>query len=117
MMTRQEVFDKVVAHLRAQGRKAVNERGDCVYHAPDGTKCAAGCLILDEHYREDFEDKSSAHPDVARALRNSGVPEDASTLVRDLQRIHDSFDLEEWEDRLAGTASLFDLTYSAPVAS
>lgn len=66
MMTRQEVFDKVVAHLRAQGRKAVNERGDCVYHAPDGTKCA---------------------------------------------------DLEEWEDRLAGTARAHGLTYDEPVAS
>lgn len=49
-MSRQEIFDKVWAGLKAQGfeRSVVNDR--CRYRGPNGTKCAAGHLIPDEEY-------------------------------------------------------------------
>lgn len=48
-MEAQEIFDKVVLHLRKQGRRAqeTNEYGValCRYRTSDGLKCAAGWLF------------------------------------------------------------------------
>jgi hypothetical protein len=53
-MTDQEIFDKVAQHLLAQGRPA--RAGDtCRYRAPDGSKCAIGCLIEDDQYAPRME--------------------------------------------------------------
>ena len=60
-MTNQEAFDKMVAHLTTQNRKAVATAGDvttCMLLAPDGAKCAVGCLIPDGEYAPNLEDFS-----------------------------------------------------------
>lgn len=45
-MNRQEIFDKVLDHLRTQGKPAVESiKGICQYLTNDGRKCAIGCLI------------------------------------------------------------------------
>lgn len=49
-MTDQEAFDKIVARLMDGTGPAVNEKGDCMYRAPNGLKCAVGCLIPDDKY-------------------------------------------------------------------
>jgi hypothetical protein len=49
-MNAQEIFDKVVTHLRTQGKQAKNTSDDCVYRRPNGLMCAVGCLIPDELY-------------------------------------------------------------------
>lgn len=49
-MNKQEIFDKVVSHLRAQKKQALGSNYICAYRGVDGTKCAAGCLITDEVY-------------------------------------------------------------------
>ena len=49
MYTSQEAFDKVVRHLVAQGRPALDLLNkNCAYLSEDGLKCAAGCLIPDD---------------------------------------------------------------------
>lgn len=57
-MNAQEMFETVARHLFAQGKRAgvENEEGDfsCLYRAPDGTKCAIGCLLTDEQYAAVF---------------------------------------------------------------
>lgn len=116
MMTKQEVFDKVVAHLRAQNRKALGGEDECVYRAPDGAKCAAGCLILDEHYSPALEGKGVDQPSVQDALRASGVPQEADWFVLELQRIHDYFQVSDWERRFEILAKEHGLTYAAPAA-
>lgn len=56
-MNLQEIFNKVYTGLRDQGfERAVNERGNCMYRAPDGKKCAFGHLIPDELYKPEMED-------------------------------------------------------------
>lgn len=52
---RQRTFDESLAHLRKQGRRAVNAGNSPLYCAPDGTKCAIGCFIPPEKYQRSFE--------------------------------------------------------------
>lgn len=55
-MTKQEIFNTVATHLFTQGVRASSPDGDfCFYRAPDGKKCAVGCLIPDELYKPDME--------------------------------------------------------------
>ena len=102
-MTRQEIFDKVVKHLLAQGAKSVTyrESGDqfrCLYRGPNGLMCAVGCLIPDEEYGEWMEDLP------VRDLRNGAstgpitfsLVEDHLRLLQDLQYIHDNHEVENW---------------------
>lgn len=114
MMTKQEIFDKVVAHLRAQNRKAIDEQSLCCYRGPDRTKCAAGCLILDEHYSRDLEGMTVGQSLVRSALRASGVPKEADDLVQALQSAHDSYLVSQWEGCFSNIAAAHGLTYAAP---
>lgn len=125
-MTLQQVFDKVYAHLIAQNKQAygaippeanrvVNETS-CLYRTKDGLKCAAGCLINDEVYSSDLENKSAQHRDVVEALTKSGVPEEALPLIGALQSAHDdlpsqylSSPAEYWKQKLPKVAERFGL--------
>lgn len=106
-MTRQEIYDKVKAHLLAQGRRALQpgSKSACVYRAPNGDKCAAGMLIADEHYSPDLEGSSAYYNNsVNDALRKSGVPEEWLSFVAELQTIHDAYSPEEWREELENLA-------------
>ena len=130
-MTLQEIFDKVKVHLLAQGKPAVDwVTSQCRYRAPDGLKCAVGCLITDEAYTPDIEGTvlpysptrvdGSLFP-VIRALQDSGIDavESGTTrhLLRELQRAHDemtdcpdSTQYEPWlNKKLARVAKEFNL--------
>lgn len=50
-MNAQEIFDKVVNHLRKQGHRSLSEDGRCLYRGSNGDKCAIGCIISDEDYQ------------------------------------------------------------------
>ncbi len=84
-MTKQEIFDKVKAHLLAQGKRAVNGDGNCMYRGMDGTKCAVGCLIPDELYTPLLENHS-AYGICSPSNPDSEQPEylQAAARVRDL---------------------------------
>ena len=108
-MTMQEVFNTVRDHLLMQGHKALDSTGTrCMYRAPDGTKCAAGVLILDEYY-DDFEGNGVEIGEVRDALHKSGVDPSCFELVCDLQAVHDQYDVEDWACRLARVASVYGL--------
>lgn len=109
-MADQELFDKVVAHLRAQNAKALDQTDACMYRAPDGKRCAAGCLILDEHYAPDLEGKSAIHDGVWPRLRASGVADSQTALVQALQSVHDHWSVDKWESELARVAEKYHLT-------
>jgi len=92
MMTKQEVFDKVVTHLRSMKERSIRlPYMECAYRGSGGAKCAAGCLIDDEFYSERLEGWAVVEPVVLEALRSSGVPTDDSTIrmVERLQLSHD----------------------------
>jgi hypothetical protein len=115
-MTNQELFDKVATRLIQQGGPAYEPGFGCKYRTDRGRVCAAGALILDEHYDPVFEGKSTPElgdflqvPEkvLEKALLNSGVLPEQFDLVRRLQGAHDrytgdSMPDEEWLTRWRG---------------
>lgn len=98
------LFNIVFTHLLAQGKRA-EEDGDCQYHAPQGLMCAAGCLILPQHYSEDMEQENADSLRVLKGIQASqNMSEDeghiAAPLLLKLQKIHDQIAPEHWEDKL-----------------
>lgn len=86
-LTAQDIFDKVVAHLRSMPRRSMLRDEYCAYRSPDGLKCAIGCLIADDEYDPKMEGLT------VRALMEDGflphVPADCKELLSALQRVHD----------------------------
>lgn len=117
----QEMFDRVVAHMRAQGQQSVfrfegSASTMCAYRGPDGLKCAIGCLIPDDVYTPRMEGQAvgaivARFPDVRRALRPGAV---GLNFLTELQEAHDNvqflaLDFETCARRLAGN---WGLTYT-----
>lgn len=113
-LTKQEAFDKVLAHLRKQGKAAVSVEGDCVYRAPDGCMCAAGCLIPDNLYSPEFE---------GTCVSGLGIfaTHSLSDFLDRLQEAHDEdlrlYGTEVWEDKMESIADEFNLTYTPPTTA
>jgi len=105
-MTDQELFDKVAKHLLTQGGPAMRGDGQgCAYRGMEGRKCAAGVLILDEHYSPALEGaivSACSLQETARRLRDalvaSGVSVAQFPLLRKLQVIHDAAYDGSWRD-------------------
>ena len=110
-MTNQEVFDKVATHLLTQNRKSINEEetgNACKYRGPNGLKCAAGILIPDDVY-----DSCMENVVIDTILRE--IPELAhllpfSSLLFDLQQIHDWKDVPNWKAELQELAVSYKLS-------
>ena len=108
--TPQQVFDHVVNHLLTQNEKAVvggeEVNNDCRYRL-NNLKCAAGCLIGDEEYRDTFEGL-----DWRYLVGIGAVPDAHSDLIVKLQRIHDIGEPEEWLYFLKQLAESEGLTFN-----
>lgn len=92
-MEAQEVFDKVVTHLRTQGCQAFDPDNGCVYRGPNGTKCAVGCLIPDKEYTPQMEGQNVSAFVIGKFF---DVSDNLSKLIKnhydllvELQRAHD----------------------------
>jgi hypothetical protein len=123
-MTAQEIFDRVATHLLKQGRKSISARMDddggilCAYRGADGTRCAVGCLIPDEHYDAGIEDYRVFAEPVANALMAAGVVKEVSLrhhddrfrLLGELQWLHDQRSVEEWPDALRAVSTNYGLS-------
>lgn len=116
MENAQEVYDKIVTHLRAQGKKAILDNGVCVYRL-GCLKCAIGCLITDEEYDERMEGGG-----VRDLIWNDFTPKRIMDLLNEhyalcleMQRIHDNEAVEKWEDYFQIAANHFNLIYTPPV--
>jgi hypothetical protein len=106
--TAQEVYNQVRDHLLAQN--CVSAVGDswitrqCLYRGPNGTKCAAGCLIGDDEYKPEMEKTSWD-----RLVKQEIVPGNHEELIVKLQRVHDGSAVEDWSIELTLVAREFDL--------
>lgn len=102
----QDVFNQVAFHLLSQGERAVEEVcGACVYLAPDGLRCAAGCLISDEEYDEAMEWNSWID-----LVDTELVPNEHADLIIELQNLHDLENPDDWAGALYELAGKLDLT-------
>lgn len=92
-----DMFEKVKTHLlsmteRSRHKDFVGGSVGCAYRTADGNRCAVGCLIPDELYKEEFETFS-----VEGLLTNFPSQEvfgfyvtyNQGKLLRELQIIHD----------------------------
>lgn len=115
--TEQEVFDYISNHLLTQMQiSRLDENLSyqmgfqdqlCAYRGVNGLKCAAGCIISDEEYKEEFEAKSWEH------LEKEGkVTSIHSYLITRLQRIHNTVSEEYWESELKDLAKEIDLIFN-----
>ena len=118
MRTAQELFDIIVAHLRAQGSKALNGN-ECCYRTPDGKKCAIGCLIPDSIYSNRMECKDFLTISRLGFFENClDLKEEirANTdLLGGMQIIHDQHPVSSWEVKFSALAARRELLYSPPV--
>ena len=107
-MTAQQVFDTVREHLLSMDGPALGpDTNDCAYRGENGSRCAIGRLIDDEHYCADMEGATidDPYPDrdedpdaepvgvelVWDALYASGVDVSRDLdLLTELQRAHDA---------------------------
>ncbi len=112
-MTNQELFNKVVSHLRTQG-PCLNDIGSktCMYRGHNKTSCAAGCLIQDEHYSSKLEGWLVTSASVINALSLSGVELSQISLLSALQQVHDNHRTNTWETELSEVASHYGLKYN-----
>lgn len=104
--TEQEVFDQVAEHLLKQMAQSRQSTG-CAYRGNNGLKCAAGCLIADDEYSEEFE--NIAWSELGRKIPN--FPKKHSGLIQGLQAIHDTRPPVCWPYYLQKLAREYRLTY------
>lgn len=112
-MTDQEVFTKIKKHLLRQGDKSfIISCGTimCMYRGPDNKMCAVGCLIPDSKYSKDLEGASVESPKIEMLL-GEVLGTYNKRLLSELQSVHDSFAVHEWEIRLKLVAKSFKLEY------
>jgi len=121
MYTTQEAFDIAATHLMTQYRKATRIISECVYHAPDGAKCAVGCLIPDEIYNIELEGKDIDDMFgydyglvvIEHIFGSKDTDAKGSELYRllgALQYLHDQSEPREWRDKLLKLAHKFNMT-------
>ena len=109
-MNMQEVFDKAVNGIRAQGALSVNGEGLCCYRGPAETKCFVGQLITDEAYDPELEGAGASMWSVRVARVSSGVGGLPVNFLVDCQDAHDDADdLDEFEEAIAVVAEKYDL--------
>lgn len=102
--TAQEVFDQVAKHLLTQ-RQPSKTGAFCKYRL-ENLKCAAGCLIADNEYDEEFEGNNWA-----ALIQFFGITREHGYLIQDLQTIHDSSKVDDWEAELRRVALRHELKY------
>ena len=108
-MNNQQFFDVTVAHLRKQGKPAI-EPGFCAYLTSDGKKCAVGCHIPAGVYKREMEGNGSVRlmkdfPEVAKIFAGVGP-----ALIDEMQKTHDNIRPSHWEVHFEDTARRFSLT-------
>lgn len=100
--TEQEIYDICKQHLLTQN-KLCAVAGLCRYRY-NGLKCAAGVLIPEEHYDSSFEDMTWES-----LVRERDFPGEHSQLILSLQKVHDTYLPEEWEEELKRVAWRYQL--------
>lgn len=97
------IFERVKAHLLAQGCQSKDADDECSYRGADGLKCAVGVLIEGRYYSTRLEGYGASNPNVVHSLALSGVgvgPLQLQLLNR-LQSMHDRALPETWPSQLA----------------
>ncbi len=112
---KQAAFDHVWAFITAQGRPSYDEETrTCVYDGPDGTHCAAGCLIKPGTVKDNGSGILLVHKEHPELFE----PGCDLAFLADLQQCHDSSVgfgdfLFRFEGRMRNLARKYKLTVPA----
>jgi hypothetical protein len=101
-----QIFNKVSKHLLKQNAKSMSDGDNCQYRSDEGLSCAVGCLMTDDMYDYSLEGEAVSSDQVVDAIApilgvQASKIEVKLDLLGELQRIHDDFDVVEWEGLLA----------------
>lgn len=131
VLSKQEIFNRVVNHLRMQDSQSVSFKGNCLYRGAKGCRCAVGALISDSAYSKDLEGQGALQSSVVKALvesnvlstteaENPGNPKSKLQMLVVLQSIHDrkypqnTVLLDKWEPEFRACAAQFNVYYTPP---
>lgn len=109
-MNKQEVFDKVAAHLLQQKEKSMT-MGRCMYRSANGLKCAIGCLIPDDLYESSIEN-TPVYELPYFIIKHIGCEWEDLSFLSVLQKIHDCVEPEKWREELIKLAEEKDLVWN-----
>lgn len=120
--TRQELFNKVVAHLRRQGKRAVKGHGNnfgCSYESSEGLRCGIGALLPEDLTREEarrLDNTGAVKRCVEEGLLQFSSADVAysSHFTRALQTFHDERGQKKW---LAAQRMAEDYGLNADIAT
>lgn len=120
-MNKQKIFDRIATHLLTQGRKSLKVLRDdpdpiCLYRGPDGMSCAVGCLITDDNYTPELEDRRVNNSLIIEALEQSlnvHLMQSDIAFLEELQYIHDNDKADAWPSRLRSLADSLGLSSDA----
>lgn len=120
-MTNQEFFDAAVAHLRRQGQHSgKGPNTGCSYWHPETQRmCAVGGVMPEAMrlrlWREG--DKNGTRIDCLldedKEVADFFADVDPDLLCA-MQRLHDTYQVAEWEPRLKALAPQYNLVYTPP---
>jgi len=111
-MNTQEAFNQIVSHLRLQKVKSFSSNGRCAYRGINNLKCAVGCLIPDDQYSflmEGFTIWQALHDVSINSDLNTALMPHVNMLLF-MQRIHDHYPVEVWEEEFIRVAKDLKLT-------
>ncbi len=112
-MNTQEAFNKICDHLMTQKKQATHSGhwgGSCRYRAPDGSKCAVGCLIPDELYTPSMEGQViDGTLCVGRPALRKLFAEIDESMLENCQTLHDHDTVGNWASGLRVIAQRFSL--------
>lgn len=107
-LTNQQAFNTVAEHLIRQNKRSAVERDGefCRYRHGD-MRCAIGCLIPDDEYREEYEGNNVDRLSAAGCRAIEGLD---LRLLRLLQTVHDGYPVWNWPEALRAIGVSFSLT-------
>lgn len=115
-MQKQKILNKIMEFAYAQSAHCLGPDKKCLYNGPKGHKCFIGCLIPYDMYSVTMEDTKGIHglvscfPELYRLIKIRGFSfSDNLAFFEELQQIHDSSRIDEWESGFKSFAIRYNL--------
>jgi len=105
MLSKKEIYERVCAHLLAQGAVSEDDNGSCRLRCEDGRRCAIGSLISDEIYCPNIEGIGISYYQHASdgallhmlyASNVNAYDQETMALLIELEVVHDDACVTEW---------------------
>lgn len=111
-LTKQQMFDMSLAHVRSTRKKSTSPAGLCVY---GGIGCAASVFFADEESKKKADNWGKNWSSI---VYQNKLPEHEAEFIDELQMCHDQarhfeFFMADYESQMERVANRHSLKYSA----